>query len=145
MMDKDMLIAFLWDQVKRLSQWTRQRDGEVQKGYSNMCKLENKGMIPHLVEEKVEEAHEAIGADSSWNSTNMSEDELALTQSIPIPDPVPEVVEEVVEESVEEVVEEILPEPEPPKIEVVDPAPQPIESDNVDDLLEQYKKKLQKD
>jgi len=135
MMDKDMLIAFLWDQVKRLSQWTRQRDGEVQKGYSDMCKLENKGMIPHLVEEKVEEAHEAIGI----------EPEPIPIENETIPEPVPEIVEEVVEEIVEEVVEEILPEPEPPKIEVVDPAPQPIESDNVDDLLEQYKKKLQKD
>ena len=48
--DIDM-VAILWDQVKRLSNWTRQRDGEVQQGYSDMCKLENSGLIPHLVKE----------------------------------------------------------------------------------------------
>ena len=122
--DKDQMICFLWDQVKRLSQWTRQRDGEVQKGYSDMCKLENNNMIEHLkvVEPEVIEMPESV-----------VEPEAPEPEPEPIPDPEPEpIIEEVVKEVVKETV-----------IEVAESPVETIEADNVDELLEQYKKKIQ--
>ena len=126
-LDNDMMIAFLWDQVKRLSERVRQHDGEVQKGYSDMCKLENKGLIPHLA---VEEPEEVL------NETEVMDVPVPLEEE-PIPEPPEPEPEPDIEEVVDEVVEDTI-------AEIVDPEPHPIEADNVDDLLEQYRQKLEK-
>lgn len=124
---KDQMICFLWDQVKRLSAWTRQRDGEVQKGYADMCKLENKGLIKHLIVE----AHEAIGVEPEWTDTSAPIEN--TTELLPIPEVV-EIIEEVIEP-------EPIPEPEPEIKETV----KELTEDNLDELLEQYKKELTKE
>ena len=130
------MVAFLWDQVKKLSEWTRQRDGQVQLGHSQMCKLENAGLIPHL---KKEEPKTIAEVEGTHEPEIMNE--TVVEEHIPIPalEPEPEVVEEVVKEVIEEVVEEVKKDVVP---EIVNPIPEPIEGENIDELLEQYQKKL---
>ena len=82
------MVAFLWDQVKKLSEKARQHSGEVQVGYSDMCKLENAGSIPHLRKEPepdVEVYEEVI------NETVVEQPPVVLiVKEEPIPEPVPE-------------------------------------------------------
>jgi outer membrane biosynthesis protein TonB len=114
-MNTDEMVAFLWDQVKKLSEQVRQHSGEVQVGYSQMCKLENAGLIPHL--KKPEPEPEPV----------------IVEEPEPEPEPVPEPIEK-------EPIPEPIPEsvPEPPSVEET----KPLTEDNIDKLLEEYKQKL---
>lgn len=115
--------AFLWDAVKELVDYTKSHSSEISTRYAAMCKLENAGVIPHLKKE-----------------APLPIENETIPEPPPEPEPEPEpVIEEIVPDIVEEVVEEVVKDVVP---EIVDPEPKPIESDNVDDLLEQYKKTL---
>ena len=141
------MIAFLWDQVKNLSEKARQHDGQVQIGYSAMCKLENKGMISHLKKEpktvpvsdpEVNSTAYPIDVDSGGNTAPLPIENETIVEPVPIPalEPEPEVVEEVIEEVVEEI------KPFVPAAGTNEKKEKPIEADNVDELLEQYKKAI---
>jgi hypothetical protein len=82
-MNTDEMVAFLWDQVKKLSEQVRQHSGEVQVGYSQMCKLENTGLIPHLKKPEPEPIPEPE-----------PEPEPVPIEKEPIPEPIPESVPE---------------------------------------------------
>ena len=126
------LIAFLWDQVKALSEKARQHDGQVQLGYSMMCKLENHGLIPHL--KKPEAIEEVV------NETVV--EPVPALESEPIEEePIPEPVKEEVFEEVEKREPDVILKPAVIVVEVPEEE-KPIEADNIDDLLEQYKKKI---
>jgi outer membrane biosynthesis protein TonB len=120
-MNTDEMVAFLWDQVKKLSEQVRQHSGEVQVGYSQMCKLENAGLIPHLKKPEPEPEPEPV----------------IVEEPEPIPEPEPEPVPEPIEK---EPIPEPIPEsvPEPPSVEET----KPLTEDNIDKLLEEYKQKL---
>jgi outer membrane biosynthesis protein TonB len=118
-MNTDEMVAFLWDQVKKLSEQVRQHSGEVQVGYSQMCKLENAGLIPHLRKPEPEPQPEP--------------EPVIVEEPEPEPEPVPEPIEK-------EPIPEPIPEsvPEPPSVEET----KPLTEDNIDKLLEEYKQKL---
>lgn len=113
------MVAFLWDQVKKLSEKVRQHSGEVQVGYSEMCKLENSGMIPHLRKE------EPVMIPTIDTSGNPSEMPLEIPNETIVEEPLPVPIEEepIPDPSIEEMVVKLT-------------------EDNIDALLEKYKLKL---
>jgi len=136
---------FLWDQVKALSAYARGHNGEVDLGYSSMCKLDNTGVTKDLQDEATQILINPPKVDIEpilqkyWAQTEdyinkfreeikrLIKDEIAKASVLNYTSPLPTPIEQT---------------PTPPPVPKEMPLPDEIEQGDIDALLLRYKKQL---